>query len=130
VVPELGPAENLLVEEVGIFDLIHAFQKILKRLEKNKPEDLRQIFEENFTVGDKIDYLLKVTAQGVPLRFEECFAESSSRAEIVVTFLAMLELIRLKQIRVRQENSFAEIWIERTDAATGAAGPKFADIVA
>lgn len=130
VVPELGPADNLLVEEVGIFDLINAFQKILKRLDKNKPEDLREIFEENFTVGDKIEYLLKVTSQGVPLRFEECFAESSSRAEIVVTFLAMLELIRLKQIRVRQENSFSEIWIERQDAATLANAPKFANIVA
>jgi segregation and condensation protein A len=130
VVPELGPADNLLVEEVGIFDLINAFQKILKRLDKNKPEDLREIFEENFTVGDKIDYLLKVTSQGIAVRFEECFAESSSRAEIVVTFLAMLELIRLKQIRVRQENSFAEIWIERQDAATLANAPKFADIVA
>lgn len=130
VVPELGPADNLLVEEVGIFDLINAFQKILKRLDKNKPEDLREIFEENFTVGDKIDYLLKVTSHGVAVRFEECFAESSSRAEIVVTFLAMLELIRLKQIRVRQENSFAEIWIERQDAATLASAPKFADIVA
>lgn len=128
VVPELAPADNLLVEEVGIFDLINAFQKILKRLDKNKPEDLREIFEENFTVGDKLDYLLKVTSQGVPVRFEECFAEAASRAEIVVTFLAMLELIRLKQIRVRQENSFAEIWIERTDAATLAAAPKFADI--
>ncbi|MFZ4599122.1 MAG: segregation and condensation protein A, partial [Terrimicrobiaceae bacterium] len=55
VVPDLAPAENLLVEEVGIFDLIHAFQKILKRLEK-KPENLREIFEENFTVSEKIDY--------------------------------------------------------------------------
>jgi Uncharacterized conserved protein len=130
VVPELGPADNLLVEEVGIFDLINAFQKILKRLDKNKPENLREIFEENFTVGDKIEYLLKLTSQGVPLRFEECFAETSSRAEIVVTFLAMLELIRLKQIRVRQETSFGEIWIERTDPDTLASAPKFANIVA
>jgi segregation and condensation protein A len=130
VVPELAPADNLLVEEVGIFDLINAFQKILKRLDKDKPEDLREIFEENFTVGDKIDYLLKVTGGGVPVRFEECFAEAAGRAEIVVTFLAMLELIRLKQIRVRQENHFSEIWIERTDAAMASAGPQFANIVA
>ena len=117
--PELGPADNLLVEEVGIFDLINAFQKILKRLERHKREDLREIFEENHTVGDKIDYLLKVTSQGVALRFEECFAEAASRAEIVVTFLAMLEFIRLKQICVRQENSFSEIWIERVFPAAG-----------
>jgi len=115
-VPELASADPLLVEDVGIFDLINAFQKILKRLEKKKPEeDLREIFEENFTVSDKIEYLLQLTSSGVPLRFEECFEEAASRGEIVVTFLAMLELIRLKQLRVRQENPFAEIWIEPTN---------------
>ena len=117
VVPDLPAADTLLVGEVGIFDLNNAFQKILKRLEKNKPEDLREIFEENFTVSDKIDYLLRVTSGNVSMRFEECFAEAASRAEIVVTFLAMLELIRLKQLRVRQETHFEEIWIERTTAA-------------
>jgi len=121
-VPELAPTGNLLVEEVGIFDLINAFQKILKRLEKNKPEDLREIFEENFTVSDKIDYLLRVTSSGVAVQFEECFAEAAGRAEIVVTFLAMLELIRLKQLRVRQENAFAQIWIERTTVPAVPAG--------
>ena len=111
VTPELAPADGLMAEEVGIFDLINAFQKILKRLEKKQPEDLREIFEENYTVSDKIDYLLRLSSGGTAIRFEECFAEAASRAEIVVTFLAMLELIRLKQFRVRQENHFAEIWI-------------------
>jgi segregation and condensation protein A len=115
VVPELAPAENLLVEEVGIFDLIRAFQKVLKRLE-TKPEDLREIFEENFTVGDKIESIMRRTADGVPLRFEELFGETASRTEVVVTFLAMLELIRMKQLRVRQEGNFEEIWIERAPA--------------
>ncbi len=110
--PDLpAPDENLLVEEVGIFDLINAFQKILKRLDAKK-EDLREIFAENYTVADKIDFLLRVTSSGVPLRFEECFEGIASRAEIVVTFLALLELIRLKQLRVKQENHLAEIWIE------------------
>jgi segregation and condensation protein A len=113
--PELAPAGNLLVSEVGIFDLISAFQKTLRRLEsRQREEDLREIFEENFTVSDKIDFLLRVLYHGVPVRFEECFADAASRAEIVVTFLAMLELIRLKQLRVRQDNHFEEIWLERT----------------
>jgi segregation and condensation protein A len=117
--PELAPAGDLLVSEVGIFDLINAFQKALKRLESRKrEEDLREIFEENFTVSDKIDFLLRVIYHGVPVRFEECFADAASRAEIVVTFLAMLELIRLKQLRVRQDNHFEEIWLERTFPTT------------
>lgn len=109
---EAGQASaNISLEDVGIFDLIHAFQKVLRRLE-SKREDLREIFAENFTVADKIELLLKLTRQGVALRFEECFATAASRAEIVVTFLALLELIRLKQLRVRQESAFGEIWIE------------------
>jgi len=117
-VPDLAAAEPLLIEEVGIFDLINAFQKILKRLEKQAPENLREIFEENHTVSDKIDYLLQITGSAVPVRFEECFAEAASRSEIVVTFLALLELIRLKQLRVRQDGAFAEIWIERVGVGT------------
>ena len=54
------------------------------------------------------------------MRFEECFADAAGRAEIVVTFLAMLELIRLNQLRVRQENHFEEIWIERSVLAAPA----------
>jgi segregation and condensation protein A len=116
--PELEPdAANLLVEEVGIFDLIRAFQNVLKR--RTAPqEDLREIFEENFTVADKIDHVLRIIGSGVALKFEEMFPERATRTEIVVTFLAMLELIRMKQLRVRQDQDFGEIWIEQAEGTT------------
>jgi segregation and condensation protein A len=68
---------------------------------------------EHFTVADKIDLILKITAGGVALKFTEMFAEAASRGEIVVTFLAMLELVRLKQLRCVQPEPFAEIEIVR-----------------
>ncbi len=112
VAPELpASTENLMVDEVGIFDLIRAFQNILKR-RAAKTEDLREIFAENFSVSDKIEHLMNLTRSGVSLRFEEIFSEAASRTEIVVTFLAMLELIRMKQLRVRQDGQFGEIWID------------------
>jgi segregation and condensation protein A len=94
--------------EVSIFDLINAFNNVLKRI-STKSEDLREIFEENFTVGDKIDLIMKMTSGGVALKFSELFASAASRAEIVVTFLALLELVRLKQLRCSQDNPFGEI---------------------
>ena len=117
--PELAAAEpeNLLVDEVSIFDLIRAFQNVLKR-RAPKEEDLREIFEENFTVSDKIDHVLRLTNAGVSLRFEELFPERATRTEIVVTFLALLELIRMKQLRIRQDQHFSEIWIDRNEGAT------------
>ncbi len=100
---------NLLTSEVGIFDLINAFQKILKRLDKQ--EDLREIFEENFSVSDKLNHIQRMMAGGVALRFTELFANAASRTEVVVTFLALLELIRMKKLRVVQANPFEEIEI-------------------
>jgi segregation and condensation protein A len=95
--------------EVGIFQLINALQTVIKRVEAR--EDLREIFGEHFTVSDKIDVILQRIANGGPLKFSELFAEVAGRVEIVVTFLALLELIRLKQVRVTQENPFEEIEI-------------------
>ena len=95
--------------EVGIFQLINAFQVVLKRVENR--ENLTEIFGENFTVSDKIDQILQRVAAGTSVRFSELFATAASRVEIVVTFLALLELIRLKQVRAMQNDPFAEIEI-------------------
>ena len=107
-------AATLPLGEVGIFQLINAFQAVIKRVEAR--EDLREIFGEHYTVSDKIEWILQRVADGVPLRFAELFASMASRVEIVVTFLALLELIRLRQVRATQQNPFDEIEI-----ASGAA---------
>ena len=104
--PEVAP---LHLGEVGIFQLINAFQNVIKRLEAK--EDLREIFGENFTVSDKIDRILQSLANGGSVRFSELFAGIASRVEVVVTFLALLELIRLKQVRAIQAGAFTEIEI-------------------
>jgi segregation and condensation protein A len=93
--------------DVSVFDLINAFNQIVKRL--NQKEDLREIFEERFTVGDKIELVMKMLSGGVDLKFTELFTGMASRTEIVVTFLAVLELIRLKQVRAVQDEAFGEI---------------------
>jgi segregation and condensation protein A len=82
---------------------------VIKRVEAR--EDLREIFGEHFTVSEKIEWILQRVADGVPLRFSELFAAMASRVEIVVTFLALLELVRLRQIRATQPNPFDEIEI-------------------
>ena len=95
--------------EVGIFQLINALQTVIKRVDAR--EDLQQLFGEHFTVSDKIESILRQMASGVTLKFSELFAQMASRIEIVVTFLALLELIRLKQVRATQMSPFEEIEI-------------------
>src|SRR5919108_64646 len=102
-------AAPLSLGEVGIFQLINAFQQVIKRLEAC--EDLGEMFAERFTVSDKIEWILQRVVDGKSVRFSELFAQAASRVEIVVTFLALLELIRLKQVRATQASAFEEIEI-------------------
>ncbi len=104
----------LRLGEVGIFQLINAFQTVLKRIEAR--ENLSEIFGEHFTVSDKIDAILQRVATGGSIKFSELFAAMASRVEIVVTFLALLELIRLRQIRAEQPTEFDEIEIHAAAA--------------
>src|SRR6476620_7855729 len=76
--PEFKDADSLLKSEVGIFDLINAFQKVLRKIEARR-EDLREIFEENFTVSDKIDFIIRTVAGDKSIAFSELFASAASR---------------------------------------------------
>jgi segregation and condensation protein A len=104
----------LRLAEVGIFQLIHAFQNVIKRVEAR--ENLGEIFGERFTVSEKIDIILQRVADGASLRFSDLFSDIAVRVEVVVTFLALLELIRLKQVRVIQRDLFGEIEIAAVTA--------------
>jgi segregation and condensation protein A len=104
--------ENMMIGDVGIFDLINAFQRALKRLPAEEKQG--EIHEETFTVTDRINHLMRMVDRGVSMKFEELFSEASTRSELIVTFLAILELIRMKQFQVRQEEQFGEIWLDRT----------------
>ncbi|HEU0208124.1 MAG TPA: segregation/condensation protein A [Candidatus Udaeobacter sp.] len=104
-----GIQEPLRLGEVGIFQLISAFQTVLRRIEAR--QDVQEIFSERFSVSEKIDSILQRVAIGTRLHFSDLFGATASRIEVVVTFLALLELIRLKQVRAVQKNVFEEIEI-------------------
>ena len=108
-------AEPAAHPEASIFDLINAVNAVLKRFTKR--EDLRDIFEDKWTVSEKIEHLMRLLTERVSLKFSELFAGVTSRTEVVVTFLAMLELIRLKQLTAVQCEPFGEIDISRTPPA-------------
>jgi segregation and condensation protein A len=104
--PPDGP---LRLGEVGIFQLINAFQAVIKRVEAR--QDVQEIFGERFSVSEKIDLILERVGGGASLRFSDLFGAMASRVEVVVTFLALLELIRLQQVRALQSSLFEDIEI-------------------
>src|SRR5947199_5231755 len=101
--------EPLRLGEVGIFQLINAFQTVIKRIEAR--QDIQEIFSERFSVSEKIDSILQRVATSTRFRFSDLFSGAASRIEVVVTFLALLELLRLKQVQAVQKNLSEEIEI-------------------
>ena len=116
---ELEPAKPQPRPEVTLFDLIQAVSSVLKRFQQR--DEPRDIFEDKWTVSEKIELLRELIAAKDVLRFSELFEQMASRMEVVVTFLALLELIRLKQIVVSQPAPFSEIEIWRAPALSAAA---------
>lgn len=110
---EEAPDEPVGVGDVSLFDLISAFQKVLDRVDER--EDLKEIFEDRWTVSDKINSIRALLGSRPRVRFDELFAGTASRTEVVVTFLALLELIRMNQLRARQGDAFDAIEIERVE---------------
>ena len=108
--------------DVSIFDLVNAVNSVLKRF-SSKREDLRDIFEDKWSVSEKIEHLIRMIGERAALKFSELFAGVTSRTEVVVTFLALLELIRLKQITALQREPFGEIEICRAEPLAPTATP-------
>jgi len=108
---ELGAHPDVGMSDVGIFDLISALNQALDRAPE---EELQEIFAEQFTVTEKVDVLLKMTNQGRSVSLGRLFLGMRSRQEIVCTFLAVLELIKLNRLTARQDSHFDEIVIEQT----------------
>ncbi len=109
--------ERPLSDDVGIFDLIRAFQNILDRFVDD--EGLGEIVDDRITVSDKIDFILEKINPGESVNFYTLFEGIATKAELIVTFLAMLELMKLNLIRVVQETILGEIMIFRPEGGEG-----------
>lgn len=108
----LDKEAEVALHDVGLFDLISAFNEALKKV---KVENLHEIFAERFTVAEKIEHLGERLRRERRFSLSRVFEGMRSRHEIACAFLALLELIRLCQARAVQRETFGEIWIERAE---------------
>ncbi|MFZ4395927.1 MAG: segregation and condensation protein A [Kiritimatiellia bacterium] len=97
-----------MLGDIGLFDLLTAFQEMLKRA---PIEPLGHLEPIRWSVPDKIEDILSLTRRQGAVGFSRLFHAESPRGEIIVTFLALLELLRLRQVTMRQSAAFLEIMI-------------------
>ena len=85
--------------KIGLFELIDAFQTILQKVSPKHQVDLTT---EKMSVKDKISELVDIFIKHDSIIFEELFQSSPEKGEIIITFLALLEMIKLSLVRVVQ----------------------------
>jgi segregation and condensation protein A len=97
-------------QEVGIFTLLTALQEVLER---GEGRGFHEVTLERISIMDRINEVLALLRERESITFDQLFTEVTDRAMIITTFLAMLELIRLKVIKAYQDQAFGTITLLR-----------------
>ena len=85
--------------QVGLFELIDAFQRILQQTGKDHTVEM---VSDEISVKDKIAQIVEILETKASITFLELFSDNSDRHEVIITFLAILEMVRLALIRIIQ----------------------------
>ncbi len=116
VEPELSEGESPFLS-VSLFDLITAFGNVLKSLPQ---ETYHQVVNDEFTVAEKIQNISERLLRHGKIYFSQLFKETKNKFEAITIFLAILELIRMKEVKIEQSGHFEEIEISKnTEARLG-----------
>jgi len=94
--------------EASLFDLITAFEEIF---EKSSKREMHHVDIDAISVKQRIDRILEIVSERHKISFTELIQSDSRILMMVVTFLALLELIRAQRVLVRQREAFGQIWI-------------------
>lgn len=106
---------RIVIKDMELDKLLDAFVNVMHKVNKvEKTKESKEIVKEVFTVEQKISSIKDVLISRDKLKFSELFLESSSKDEVITTFMALLELIKMQVIRVNQEGIFSDIQIEKT----------------
>jgi segregation and condensation protein A len=99
------------IGNVSIFDLLTAFRRVL---EQAPTEEHRHVVEvDHVRIDDRIEHILGSLQERSEVKFDELFSDDTRRIVLVVTFMAILELIKMQEIYFRQEENFGTIFVIR-----------------
>lgn len=110
-IPKDGPPDEISLVDLNLFDLMEALKVILERMPEKRG---LEIVVDELSVQDRMGVILDRLEGVESVTFAALFDEEVSRLAVIVTFLALLELIRLKRIRIIQSEQFGAIRLWKT----------------
>jgi segregation and condensation protein A len=119
-VPIDGQADETSLDDVSLFDLVDALQTIMTRQPGRR---LVEIIPDNMTVRDRMNAIIEMLEGQQAVEFTALFETTAHRIVLIVTFLALLELIRIRVVRVFQSETFGPILVSPAFSAVSEADP-------
>ena len=93
----VDPGEEVI--KIGLFELIDAFKRILDRVDEDQRVDLTA---DSISVKDRITQLIDILEDKGSITFDELFDTDTTRSDVIVTFLAVLEMVKVRLVRIVQ----------------------------
>ena len=113
--PDLDESEDgsgeLPLFNLNIFDLLMALRKILDRV----PSEIASITKEALSIKDSMAHIIEALRGSEAVRFEDLFEGVASKPHLIITFIALLEAIKIGLARVYQEAEFGQLWVIRPE---------------
>lgn len=108
LVAPVSVTKSEFVNDFTLFDLLCAFKDVLDRVE----EDVYcQVAIDRVNIEDRMSYIESIAEGSTGVRFADLFDDNPARTIIILTFIALLELLRTRKIGLRQNGPFADIWL-------------------
>ncbi|KRQ86805.1 Segregation and condensation protein A [Caloramator mitchellensis] len=115
IIDDIDDNKDVLLKNITLENIMKAFNKVLNNYEKRFNQKFlipENIDHDEYKIEDKMDEILKVVKLKKKMKFNDFFVSIKSNLEIIVIFLAMLELIKLRNIIAYQDSNFGDIIIE------------------
>ena len=100
--------KEIVLKDMSMFDLLAAFKSVLDNMPKKTYHEVEAI---GVTIEERMDFLLKSLEGKDHVVFSELMSQLKERIVVIVTFMAILEMVRSRRIAVKQAEAFGEIWI-------------------
>jgi segregation and condensation protein A len=111
---DIKQEQELVLVNLNLLDLMEAFRKVLS---KPSADGVHEITVETMSIKEKIAWITDTLESRESIRFEDLFADAPTKKEIIVTFLALLEIIRLRLVRIEQTERFGTIRLQKAATA-------------
>jgi segregation and condensation protein A len=110
--PDGTECDGVDLGTLSLFDILSAFKQVVERAQSE--EAYRQtVLADTVKIDDRIDHVLTVLSDSPEVRFEDLFSDDLRKLVLVVTLMAILELVKMQEIVFRQEERFGPIFVSR-----------------